>query len=125
MPQKINSTDFLPSTPQWSAFCASEKGVQKKQKPDTPNTSGRRRAFKRGLWAEASARRALRAKRYRLPVRNFRHPPGEVAIIVRRGRISVLSRSNFAPIVMWALMLFRRPCGDASPRALPDLSYAI
>jgi hypothetical protein len=34
MSQKINTTDFLPSTPQWSAFCASEKGVRKKQMPD-------------------------------------------------------------------------------------------
>lgn len=34
MSQRINSTDFLPSTPQWSAFCASEKGVRKKQMPD-------------------------------------------------------------------------------------------
>ncbi len=34
MSQKINSTDFLPSTPQWSAFCAAEKGVRKKQMPD-------------------------------------------------------------------------------------------
>ena len=34
MSQKANSTDFLPSTPQWSAFCASEKGVRKKQMPD-------------------------------------------------------------------------------------------
>lgn len=34
MSQRINSTDFLPSTPQWSAYCASEKGVRKKQMPD-------------------------------------------------------------------------------------------
>jgi hypothetical protein len=34
MSQKVNTTDFLPSTPQWSAFCASEKGVRKKQMPD-------------------------------------------------------------------------------------------
>ena len=34
MSQKINTTDFLPSTHQWSAFCASEKGVRKKQMPD-------------------------------------------------------------------------------------------
>jgi hypothetical protein len=34
MPQRTNTTDFLPSTPQWSAYCASEKGVRKKQMPD-------------------------------------------------------------------------------------------
>ena len=34
MSQRVNTTDFLPSTPQWSAFCASEKGVRKKQMPD-------------------------------------------------------------------------------------------
>ena len=44
---------------------------------------------------------------------------------MRRGRLSVLSRSNFAPIAMCALMLFRRPYGGASARALPDLSHAI
>ena len=34
MSQRTNTTDFLPSTPQWSAYCASEKGVRKKQMPD-------------------------------------------------------------------------------------------
>ena len=34
MSSRNSPTDFLPSTPQWSAYCASEKGVRKKQMPD-------------------------------------------------------------------------------------------
>lgn len=34
MSQKINSTDLILTTPQWSAFCASEKGNRKKMVPD-------------------------------------------------------------------------------------------
>ena len=32
--QKRNSSDFILSTPQWSAICASEKGVIKRNLPD-------------------------------------------------------------------------------------------
>ena len=32
--QKRNSSDFILSTPQWSAICASEKGVIKHKLPD-------------------------------------------------------------------------------------------
>ena len=34
MSQRINTTDLILTTPQWSSFCASEKGVRKKQMPD-------------------------------------------------------------------------------------------
>ena len=32
--QKRNSSDFILSAPQWSAICASEKGVIKQKLPD-------------------------------------------------------------------------------------------
>lgn len=34
MSQRINTTDLILTTPQWSAYCASEKGVKKKSFPD-------------------------------------------------------------------------------------------
>ena len=32
--QKINTTDLILTTPQWSSFCASENGVKKEVMPD-------------------------------------------------------------------------------------------
>lgn len=34
MSQKINTTDLILTTPQWSFYCASEKGNKKKVMPD-------------------------------------------------------------------------------------------
>jgi hypothetical protein len=34
MSQRINTTDLILTTPQWSSFCASEKGVKRKSLPD-------------------------------------------------------------------------------------------
>ena len=69
--------------------------AKKKQNPDTPNTSRRQRAFKQGRRAEAYARWVLRAKGYRLLAQNFRHPLGEVDLIVRRGRLLVFVEVKF------------------------------
>ena len=69
--------------------------AKKKQNPDTLNTSRRQRAFKQGRRAEAYARWVLRAKGYCLLARNFRHPLGEVDLIVRRGRLLVFVEVKF------------------------------
>ena len=78
---------------------------ENKRKPDTQNTFKqnrskqnkvrRQRAFKQGRRAEAYARWVLCAKGYRLLVRNFRHPLGEVDLILRRGRLLVFVEVKF------------------------------
>ena len=55
----------------------------------------RQRAFKHGRWAETYARWALFAKGYRLLAKNFRHPLGEVDLILRRGRVLVFVEVKF------------------------------
>ena len=101
------------------------KKARKKKGPDADNISRRQRAFRQGRRAEVYARWVLRAKGYRVLARNFRHPLGEVDLIMRRGRLLILLRSSFAPIVIPALMQCRLPSGGASARVLPDLSRAI
>ena len=53
------------------------------------------RAFKHGRRGEAYARWVLCAKGYRLLVRKFRHPLGEVDLVLRRGRLLVFVEVKF------------------------------
>ena len=65
------------------------KKARKKKGPDADNISRRQRAFKHGRRAEAYARWVLRANGDRVVARNFRHPLGEVDLIVMRGRLVI------------------------------------
>ena len=65
------------------------KKPRKKKGPDADNISRRQRAFKHGRRAEAYARWLLRANGDRVVARNFRHPLGEVDLIVMRGRLVI------------------------------------
>lgn len=47
----------------------------------------RQRAWRRGRWAEALCRLALRLKGYRILAVNLRTPVGEIDIVARRGRM--------------------------------------
>ncbi|MEC8094484.1 MAG: YraN family protein, partial [Pseudomonadota bacterium] len=69
--------------------------ARKKKGPDADNISRRQRAFKQGRRAEAYARWVLRAKGYRVLARNFRHPLGEVDLIVRRDRLLIFVEVKF------------------------------
>ena len=69
--------------------------AKKKQNLDRPSTSLRLRTFKQGRRAEAYARWVLRAKGNRVLARNFRHPLGEVDLIVRRGRLLIFVEVKF------------------------------
>ena len=71
------------------------KKARKKKDPDADNISRRRRVFKQGRRAEAYARWVLRAKGYRVLARNFRHPLGQVDLIVRRGRLLIFVEVKF------------------------------
>ena len=71
------------------------KKARKKKGPDADNISRRTRALKQGRRAEAYARWVLRAKGYRVLARNFRHPLGEVDLIVRRGRLLIFVEVKF------------------------------
>ena len=51
-----------------------------------PTTFERRRAFRRGHFAETAASWLLRCKGYRIVARRVRTPLGEIDIIARRGR---------------------------------------
>ena len=106
------------------------KNPKNKQTPDTQNTSKqnkvrRQQAFKQGRRAEAYAPWVLCAKGYRLLVRNFRHPLGEVALFFFGAGICwFLSRSNFAPTATPAHMPCRPPSGGAFRQAGADLLRA-
>lgn len=50
-------------------------------------TRDRRRAWRRGLWAETLCTVALALKGYRILGRRLRSPVGEIDIVARRGRI--------------------------------------
>ena len=71
------------------------KKARKKKGPDADNISRRQRVFKQGRRAEAYARWVLRAKGYRVLARNFRHPLGEVDLIMRRGRLLIFVEVKF------------------------------
>ena len=71
------------------------KKARKKKGPDADNISRRQRAFKQGRRAEVYARWVLRAKGYRVLARNFRHPLGEVDLIVRRDRLLIFVEVKF------------------------------
>ena len=71
------------------------KKARKKKGPDADNISRRQRAFKQGRRAEAYARWVLHAKGYRVLARNFRHPLGEVDLIVRLGRLLIFVEVKF------------------------------
>ncbi len=53
------------------------------------NKTRRRRAYGRGLWAEATAAWFLRFKGYRILARRWRTPVGEIDLIARKGRLVV------------------------------------
>lgn len=53
----------------------------------TRSTASRRRARRYGLWTEALAAMALRAKGYRILARNFKTKSGEIDIIARKGNL--------------------------------------
>ena len=63
--------------------------ARKKKGPDADNISRRQRAFKQRRKADAYACSVMRAKGYRVLARNFRHPLGEVDLIVLRGRLLI------------------------------------
>lgn len=50
----------------------------------------RRRAYRRGRWAERGAALYLRLKGYRILGRGVRTPVGEIDLIVRRGQVLAL-----------------------------------
>ena len=99
--------------------------AKKKQNPDTPNTRAasapsNRAAGLRLMRAGCCVPRAIVCWPEIFVIRWAR-----LTLLCGAGVSWFLSRSNFAPIVMRALMPCRRPSGGASARALPDLSHAI
>ena len=63
------------------------------------NRARRRRAWRRGLWAEAICATVLRLRGYRIVERRLRSPAGEIDILARRGDvlavIEVKARADF------------------------------
>jgi putative endonuclease len=53
-----------------------------------PMAVDRKRAERRGHWAETLAALALMLKGYRLLARRFKTPLGEVDLVMRRGRVT-------------------------------------
>ncbi|MEE8444079.1 MAG: YraN family protein [Alphaproteobacteria bacterium] len=89
----------------------------------------RRKAFRRGLWAETLCVILLRLRGYRILARRLRSPVGEIDILARRGRtlaiVEVKARANIRQAAESISLSQRRRLVRATEWAIsgrPDLS---
>lgn len=64
--------------------------------------TGRRKAFRRGIWAEALCVLILRLGGYRILARRLRSPVGEIDILARRGRLLAVIEVKARARIDWA-----------------------